>query len=93
MMKRYAFIFLFVLPLVCTAFMSPSARVDCRLAKPRTFCPQIATIIVSAQKGKEVNEGPNYGEIAIMFINPLNPYSWFLYLFAAIIVLGNLPPP
>mmetsp|Transcript_29045 Transcript_29045/g.93663 ORF Transcript_29045/g.93663 Transcript_29045/m.93663 type:complete len:99 (-) Transcript_29045:448-744(-) len=30
------------------------------------------------------------GEIALMFVNPLNPYSWFLYMLAGITLYGNL---
>lgn len=28
--------------------------------------------------------GINYGEIAVMLVNPLNPYSWFVYFFLLI---------
>mmetsp|Transcript_22310 Transcript_22310/g.31414 ORF Transcript_22310/g.31414 Transcript_22310/m.31414 type:complete len:123 (+) Transcript_22310:31-399(+) len=31
----------------------------------------------------------DYGKIALMFVNPLNPYSWFLYFFAGITLYGT----
>ncbi len=37
------------------------------------------------------NEGTNqvdWGKIAGMFVNPLNPYAWFVYFFVGINVFG-----
>lgn len=32
----------------------------------------------------EKTTGIDYGEIAVMLVNPLNPYSWFVYFFLLI---------
>lgn len=32
----------------------------------------------------------DYGMIVGMFFNPLNPYSWFVYLFSFIIIYGTI---
>eukprot|EP00548_Thalassiothrix_antarctica_P004183 CAMPEP_0194147768 /NCGR_PEP_ID=MMETSP0152-20130528/27701_1 /TAXON_ID=1049557 /ORGANISM="Thalassiothrix antarctica, Strain L6-D1" /LENGTH=72 /DNA_ID=CAMNT_0038848823 /DNA_START=182 /DNA_END=400 /DNA_ORIENTATION=- len=41
----------------------------------------------SSKKGKV-----DYGEIALMFVNPLNPYSWFFYFFVGIYVNAAINP-
>ena len=55
---------------------------------------RLGTTTLAARRGKKKTEEQpvasatsseiDYGEIAGMLVNPLNPYSWFLYFFLAI---------
>jgi hypothetical protein len=46
------------------------------------------------QKPEAVEEkkGLDYGDIAMQFVNPLNPYSWFIYFFVGIYVNAAINP-
>ncbi len=41
---------------------------------------------------EKTKDGPDYGKIAVMLINPLNPYAWFLYAFVGINLYSVLNP-
>jgi len=34
--------------------------------------------------------GVDYGKVLALFVNPANPYSWFLYMLGFIIIYGNI---
>lgn len=34
--------------------------------------------------------GIDYGKVLIMFVNPANPYSWFLYMLGFIVAYGTI---
>ena len=51
------------------------------------------TAVAMANNNMDGQKGTNeidYGKILGMFINPLNPYSWFLYFFVGINVFSIL---
>mmetsp|Transcript_13041 Transcript_13041/g.19867 ORF Transcript_13041/g.19867 Transcript_13041/m.19867 type:complete len:107 (-) Transcript_13041:1471-1791(-) len=52
---------------------------------------EYSSVVMRAKKGAE-EEKPtaDYGKIALMFVNPLNPYSWFVYFFVGIYAYAAL---
>lgn len=55
---------------------------------------QSTCLPLSKRRGVETTtkeqKGLDYGKILITFVNPANPYSWFLYMLGFIIVYGTI---
>ena len=76
------------------AFAPPaSLRTVCRQQHHRSAAIVLPRTALRATK--DTSKGTStvdYGKIAVMFVNPLNPYSWFLYMLAGITIYGSLNP-
>ena len=86
-----------------SAFLVPTSSRNLSIQKHRTPTSFIATapavkgknsvaIFAKGKKKTEAEDLPkaDYGKIALMFVNPLNPYSWFVYFFVGIYVFAAL---
>lgn len=58
----------------------------------RNFKVQNAPLFLSKRRVEPDIEkkGLDYGKILLTFVNPANPYSWFLYMLGFIIVYGTV---
>jgi hypothetical protein len=64
---------------------------------PATGIARSYSVALQLQKGKkkalsvdETKEGIDYGKVMLLFVDPRNPYSWFLYMLGFITIYGTL---
>jgi hypothetical protein len=87
------------------AFVVPNASsITPRPDTQRAFYPRTSCVLrldktglAKAKGGKkpalsvEENEkGIDYGKVLLLFVDPRNPYSWFLYMLGFIITFGTV---
>ena len=80
-----------------SAVMKTSTSANVPEAHHSTRVPSIlpfgTSLSMAPKKEPQNNEGTNevdWGKVAGMFVNPLNPYAWFVYFFVGINVYGFL---
>ena len=80
--------------LTSNAFVVNSSTVSSARSKSLSFKPTYALSLRLEAKKQPADEverkGVDYGDIAKQFVNPLNPYSWFLYFFVGIYVFDAI---
>eukprot|EP00631_Chrysoreinhardia_giraudii_P004291 CAMPEP_0197425998 /NCGR_PEP_ID=MMETSP1170-20131217/33354_1 /TAXON_ID=54406 /ORGANISM="Sarcinochrysis sp, Strain CCMP770" /LENGTH=97 /DNA_ID=CAMNT_0042953605 /DNA_START=9 /DNA_END=303 /DNA_ORIENTATION=- len=69
---------------VASAFVVPSTARG--LTPTRSESPTSLVVAFAGEKKSDID----YVAIAGMFVNPLNPYSWFVYMFLGLYVYGTL---
>jgi hypothetical protein len=86
----------FVVPTANTVRARPDTK---RVSHPRTssVLRLEKTALAMAKGGKkkalymeENDKGIDYGKVLLLFVDPRNPYSWFLYMLGFIITYGTL---